>query len=337
MGKQKFLDKFFAAFFILAAIKLIVLLFQLSYQSFWSVLGQIMLFLFVVLILLFLFSRIGKGALSSGSSDGRGGSAYVEGSVFDRIKQRYEELAQNYIAAKDYKAAAQVYMKLLQDNYRGAKTLADGKLYSEAAVIYLKKLYNKEQAAICYEQAKDYKKAIDLYREMNQREKVGDLYLLLNDRENAHQYFQMVIDEYTENRQMVKASLIYRKKMNMPERAQEHLLKGWRQNWDAFNCMNNYFSNIADLQKLAREIDVQYQQLPNDKRRVYLDLMKHEFKKDESLQQITRNIAYEIVSREVDRHHDVVSELKFFNPKDNHILKDILRFKSHWNKVIRSN
>ncbi len=69
-----------------------------------------------------------------------GGSFYLENSLFDRIRSKYEELAEKYIAEKDYKKAAQVYMNLLQDHYRGAKTLEDGGFYNEAAVVYLKKL-----------------------------------------------------------------------------------------------------------------------------------------------------------------------------------------------------
>ncbi len=339
MAKQNFLDKFFAAFFLLAAIKVIVLLTQLSYESLWTVLGQIMLFLFIAFFLLVLFNAISKG--SSSSTDSYGGSggntAYLDESMFDKVRRRYEELAQNYIKANDYKAAAKVYMKLLQDNHRGAQTLSDGKFYSEAAAVFLKKLFNKEQAAICYEKAKDYKKAIELYREMNQSEKVGDLYLQLNDKENAHRFYQMVVNAYVENRQMVKASLIYRKKMDLPEKAQENLLHGWRHNWDAFNCLNNYFANISNLKILAKEIETQYQDVPQDRKRMYLNLMKHEFEKDESLQELTRNIAYEIVAQEVNKQYDIVSELKFFNPQDGYILKDILRFKNQRNKIIRNN
>lgn len=335
MSKQKFIDKFFAAFFILAAIKIIVLLMQLSYQSLWSVMGQIMIFLFVAFVLMMILSALGSGSFSFGNNNNGGGTAYLESSMFDKVRNRYEELAQKYIEEKDYKSAAQVYMKLLQDNYKSAKTLEDGKLYSEAAVVYLKKCFNKEQAAICYEHAMDYKKAIDLYREQNQKEKVGDLYLKINDKENAHKYFQMVVDDYVENRQMVKASLIFRKKMEEPEKAQDYLLKGWHEKWDAFNCMNNYFANISDINQLQKEVQTQYHKASDDSKRMYLDLMKHEFKKDPKMETITRNIAYEIVAQEVKKHHGIVSELKFFNPYDDNVLKDILRYKSQRNKIIK--
>ncbi len=337
MDKQKFIDKFIGAFLILAVIKVIVLFGQLGHQSVGAVIGQVFLFLFIAFVLLLILTALSGGSGGASGSAGGGGTAYLESSMFDKVKQTYEDLARKYIKEGNYKGAAQIYMNLLQDNYRGASTLADGELYNEAAFIYLKKLYNKEQAAQCYEKAKNYKKAIDLFRELNQKEKVGDLYLKINDRANAHHFYQMVIDDYIQNRQMVKASLIYRKKMDMPEKAQQFLLKGWHRNWDGFNCLNNYFANISDMKALQEAIREQYKGVPDLQKRTFLDLMKIEFKKDQSLSVLTRNIAYEIVAEQVHKHRDVVSELKFFNPEDKNIMKDILRFKTKENQMIRNN
>lgn len=338
MARQKFIDKFIAAFLILAAIKVIALFVQLGEKSIGAVIGQVFLFLLIAFVVLLIIVALDKGMTASSSGGGGGGgSAYLESSMFDKVRQTYEDLASKYIKEGNYKGAAQIYMNLLQDNYRGASTLADGELYNEAAFVYLKKLYNKEQAAQCYEKGKSYKKAIDLFRELNQKEKVGDLYLKINDRENAHHFYQMVIDDYVQNRQMVKASLIYRKKMDMPEKAQENLLKGWRRDWDGYNCLNNYFANISDLNVLQQAIRQQYKELPAVQQATYLNLMKHEFNKDESLRTLTRDIAYEIVAEQVAKHPDVVSELKFFNPEDKNIMKDILRFKTRENKMIRNN
>jgi hypothetical protein len=54
--------------------------------------------------------------------------------------------------------------------------------------------------------AKQYDKAITLYKELQQKEKVGDLYKEINDLENAFVFYQMVVDDYTQSHQMVKAS-----------------------------------------------------------------------------------------------------------------------------------
>ena len=166
----------------------------------------------------FLAGKEGNGSLFGNRGIG-GRSFYVDDVLFDKIRNKYEELAEKYINEKDYRKAAKVYMNLLQDNYRGAKTLEDGELYNEAAVIYLSKLKNKSEAASCFEKGKQYKKAIDLYKELEQKEKVGDLYREIHDVANSNLYYQMVIDDYVKNNQMVKGSLIYRKKMDQPEAA----------------------------------------------------------------------------------------------------------------------
>lgn len=336
MNKQKFVEKFIAAFLILAAIKIIVLFGQLGYQGIGSVLGQIVLFALIAFVVLLIITALGKGS-SGGASGGGGGTAYLESSMFDKVRRKYEALAEQYIKDKNYKSAAQVYMNLLQDNYRGASTLEQGELYNEAAFIYLKKLHNKEQAANCYEKARDYKKAIDLFQQMDRKEKVGDLYVKINDRENAFRFYEMVAEEYTQNQQMVKASLIYRKKMEQPEKAQQHLLEGWQKNWDGYNCLNNYFANISEIPVLQQAIAQQYKEAPEDKKRSYLDLMKIEFKKDEGLRTLTRDIAYEIIAQQAIRHPEVIGELRHFNPEDKHITKDILRFRTRDNRIIRNN
>lgn len=338
MNKQKFIDKFIKAFFVLVLLKVLGLIAQLFHQSFWSVLGTLGIFIIVAIIVLVVMINLKdkeRGDKNAGKRGGAGGSFYLENSLFDRIRSKYEELAEKYIAEGDHKRAAKVYMNLLQDNYRAAKTLENGELYNEAAVIYLKKLNNKSDAAICYEKAKQYRKAIELYKGLDQKEKVGDLYKEMNDVTNAYTYYQMVADDFVGNNQMVKASLIYRKKMEIPDEAQKVLLKGWKENKDAFNCLNNYFANIFDTKELESQIQILYKDTPVDKKIIYLEVMKYEFKKDSMLQSVTRNIAYEIIAEKVETHSEIVNELKHFNPDDQVILKDISRYKTGRNKMFR--
>ncbi|WP_175621563.1 tetratricopeptide repeat protein [Chryseobacterium schmidteae] len=338
MNKQKFIDKFLRALVVLAIIKIIAIFAELFQKTFWSVIGNLVIFIVVLVIIFFVVIALQnkeKSGNSSGKKDG-GGNFYLENSLFDRIRNKYEELAEKYIAEKDYTRAAKVYMNLLNDNYRGAKTLEDGGLYNEAAVIYLKKLKNKSEAASCFEKAKQYQKSIELYKELEQKEKVGDLYIQINDIKNANSYYQMVVDDYVNNDQMVKASLIYRKKMDVPEEAQKILLQGWEENKDAFNCLNNYFVNINTIEDLNHTIQNLYLKTPADKKLIYLEAMKHEFKKDSKLQETTRNIAYEIIAENIENHSSIINELKHFNPKDEVILKDISRYRTGRNKMFRN-
>jgi len=338
MNKQKFTDKFLRALVVLAFLKIIAVFTELYKKTFWSVMGNLLIFLVAIIIvfLVVIFMKDKEKNQSQGRRRRADGTFYLENSLFDRIRNQYEDLAQKYIDEKDYHKAAKVYMNLLQDNYRGAKTLEDGGLYNDAAVIYLKKLNNKPEAAQCYEKAKQYKKAIDLYKELEQKEKLGDLFKELNDTKSANSYYQMVVDDYVSNNQMVKGSLIYRKKMDSPEDAQKILLKGWEENKDAFNCLNNYFVNISDVGILNEKIQSLYQKTPSEKKLIYLEAMKHEFSKDPKLQETTRNIAYEIIAENVENHSSIINELKHFNPKDEVILKDISRYKTGRNRMFRN-
>lgn len=338
MNKQKFIDKFLAAFLILAVIKIISVLAQILQESFLTAIGSLVLVIFVVVILSLVVAALKSKENDWGNSGGRnsrGGTSYVENALFNRLLSKYEELAQKYIDDKNYIKAAKVYMNLLKDNYRGAKTLENGGLYNEAAVIYLKKLNNKSEAANCYEKAKQYRKAIDLQIELGQKEKVGDLYKEINDIKNSNTYYQMVVDDYVNINQMVKGSLIYRKKMELPEEAQKILLKGWNEDRDGFNCLNNYFANIFDIKTLDKRIQELYQSLPTEKKMNYLKALKIEFNKDPKLQETTRNIAYEIIAEKVKTHSEIVNELKHFNPDDEVILKDISRYKTGRNNMFR--
>ncbi|MCD0455694.1 soluble NSF attachment family protein [Chryseobacterium sp. LC2016-27] len=338
MNKQKFIDKFLRALVVLAIIKIIAIFAEFFQKTFWSVIGNLVIFTVVLVIIFFVVIALQNKERSGNSSGkkGGGGNFYLENSLFDRIRNKYEELAEKYIAEKDYTRAAKVYMNLLNDNYRGAKTLEDGGLYNEAAVIYLKKLKNRSEAASCFEKAKQYQKSIELYKELEQKEKVGDLYMQINDTKNANYYYQMVVDDYVNNDQMVKASLIYRKKMDVPEEAQKILLQGWEENKDAFNCLNNYFVNINTIEDLNHTIQNLYKKTPSDKKLIYLEAMKHEFKKDSKLQETTRNIAYEIIAENIENHSSIINELKHFNPKDEVILKDISRYRTGRNKMFRN-
>ena len=51
MNKQKFIDKFMAAFVLLAMFKIIGIVAQLFHESFWSVIGTLIIFLIVAFII----------------------------------------------------------------------------------------------------------------------------------------------------------------------------------------------------------------------------------------------------------------------------------------------
>lgn len=264
----------------------------------------------------------------SSSPYSNGGSAVFADDSFYKLQIQYQKTAEKLIQDKEYSNAAFVYMKLLKNNQKAAETLETGKLYSEAASVYLKYLQNKSKAAECYEKGHMTTDAIQLYKELKQYEKVGDLYITQHNREMAYEYYNMVIDEYKIKNNFVKASLLYRKKMNDYESAQDLLLEGWRNNYDAFNCLNNYFANIEDLNLLVREIENIYAKETSPAHKDnFLKVLKYEYRKDKSIEERIREMAYELVSDLAAKTPEIVMELKNFN-NDISLGRDILRFKT---------
>lgn len=285
----------------------------------------------VVFVLIRLFSYLNdpnQGAASSG------GSAAIDTETFDTLHQQYEQMAKEFIAQGHYQKAAHIYLKLLKNNHKAAKVLEEGKCFAEAAIVYLKYCQNKQKAAECYEQGKIYIEAIALYKEMQQNEKVGDLYSLMNHRSEADQYYVTVAENYKLHHQYVKAALIYRNKMGNPVLGQAILMEGWNSNKDAYNCLNNYFVNIDEIEALKTEIWRIYNETTDINKESFLQVVKHEYAKYNELKAPIKEIAYEIISDKIDKNPEIASEIIFFNRQDNAINKDVMKYKSK-NRGIR--
>jgi tetratricopeptide (TPR) repeat protein len=291
----------------------------------------------VILVLALIVVMAINNSYSSSSSmsssqpkkkSGSGSSALIDSERFAIIQSRYEKLAEKFTEKKDYTKAAHVYMKLLKNHHKATEVLEKGELYNEAAVIHLKYLNNKNKAAECYEKGHVYKQAIELYIELNQHEKVGDLYTILKNKEEADKYYNIVVESYKGNSQYVKASLIYKDKIKDINEAQEVLLTGWKNNKDAANCLNNYFVNIKSTEKLSGAIISIYNtEVSLDNSEMFLQVMKHEFKRNQDLERITKNIAYEIVADRINKTPEIVSELIYFNKNNKSLLKDVMKYK----------
>ena len=266
------------------------------------------------------FSLFGNGSSS--------GPAAASGDAYFRLQQQYTVTAQALVKEGDYRKAAFVYMKLLKNYPKAAETLAEGKLYAEAASVYLKYANDKAKAAECFEKGAMIEAAIDLHKELGNDEKVGDLYLSTHKKVEAFRHYQKVADDYESHHQYLKASLLYKKKMEAETAAQQTLLKGWRLNRDAFNCLNNYFANIYDEKALGEAIQSIYQkEITASNRETFLRVLQYEYAKGNGLAPMIKDNAYQIVSEAVKDNPAIVSELKSFNKDDKQLIKDTLRFK----------
>jgi tetratricopeptide (TPR) repeat protein len=224
-------------------------------------------------------------------------------------------------------------MKLLKNPFQAAKTLENGGLYQDAASIYLKYVKDKNKAAICYEKGNMTVDAIELYKELNQNEKVGDLYISINRQKEGFVYYQKVVDEYQSNYQYVKASLLYKNKMFDVESGQALLLDGWRNQRDAFNCLNNYLNNIhQDTTRWQELVSVYNQDVSPQNHELFLNVLKYEYERDGEFTAGIRDMAYEVITKELKTNPSIVSELSTYNKKDKQLIKDTMRYKLNVSK-----
>lgn len=264
----------------------------------------------------------------SGNNRQSGSGTVDLGDNFYQLQNQYNSTAEELLKRKEYKKAAFVYLKLLKNYAKAADSLESGQYYQEAATIHLKHTRNELKAAQCYEKGNMTMDAINLYKKLGDNEKVGDLFMSISNRPEAMVHYEKVVESFKLKNQYVKASLIYKEKMNDASSGQALLMQGWKGNTDAINCLNNYFNNIHDVDLLANEINTVYRNEVTDKNRVsFLRVIQYEFKKDNKLQESLREIAFEIVADEIVKDPSVVSELKEFNPRNKELMKDTLRFK----------
>lgn len=270
------------------------------------------------------FSLFGNDVSRSGS----GPSATISDNHYQNLRDQYLSTANKLIASGDHQKAAFIYFKLLKNYSLAAQTMEKGGHYSEAAAIYLKHLRDKEKAATCYEQASMTPQAIKLYEELQKYEKAGDLYMVINKREEAMHLYNQVVTEDKENLKYTKAAAVLRDKMGQHDRSQEILKEGWSHNYDAFNCLNQYLSNIEDEKQLVRDVENIYADETSKKNiDTFLQVLINEYKRDRSCAARVRDISYDIISSRMKENPDVASELKSLNRDDQVLVKDILRYK----------
>ncbi|RQO30280.1 hypothetical protein DBR32_11950 [Taibaiella sp. KBW10] len=331
MKPQSFEQKLFNTVVLLLLLKVFLSMFTsggLNVRSF--LIALLILVLIIVIIRIIMSGRNTR----SHSSSGGGANVLLSSNMFNRIQQEYETLAANYLKQGAYRKAADIYLRLLKNPHMGAQTLEQGKLYNEAAIIYLDKLQNKNKAAECYELGRDYTRAIPLFKELDNKEKVGDLYNLLADREQANHYYQLVTDDYIEKGQYIKASLMYKQKMGLPGKAKDLLWKGWETRKDAFNCLNNYLTYLDHDHEVMDTLERVAATSDMTQKEILLQVLKYEYNKYSSLEVPIRDMAYTLIAERLPSNPRIAEQLKDFVPGDKVLSNDISRYLNKGNKAI---
>ena len=275
------------------------------------------------------FSLFG-GLFKTGSTSG--GSVNL-GEEYDRLRNQYMESAAKLKENGNYEKAAFMYLKLLKNYRAAADTLREGKHYEKAALVYFEYVKNEQLAAACYEEGKIYEKAIELYKKLDQLEKVGDLYQLLGDRVSSIIAYKAQIDKDIESNKYVKASNISRDKMLKHHYAQEILMMGWSNSREQYNCLRNYLDNIEDAKEVWAQIEKINRESVNSKNdTIFLKVLKEEYaNKDENEKKI-KDLAYVLISDLLAQERISSHELLSFNEEDARLRADTMRYELRKNK-----
>lgn len=280
-----------------------------------------------------LWGNLSFGAMSPGMGGAGGGGAVDLGDDYFKLREQYEQSAKELIALGKYEKAAFVYFQLLKDKVRAAQTLRDGKLYAKAANFYLKHLKDKQTAALCFEEGKMYDEAILLYQEIENYEKAGDLCMKVNRRKQAMHNYTQLANGYLEKRRYVKAALVYKDKMEQPEKGQAYLLQGWKEEADAVNCLQTYFSNIKETTEFKNALQQVYEhEVYTENQVLFLEVLRLQYPNREDAAKQLRDMAYEIVASEAHSDPYVLDKLSHFNASNKEFRKDVMRFRLYQKK-----
>lgn len=129
-------------------------------------------------------------SFASHLSDGRSRSAEVHENLWVALRKEYAKAAEDALRRGDFRRAAWIHGKLLEDLVTAASILMQAGLARDAAWIYLKRLGDKHSAARAFESARDFDKAVQLYREVGCFEQSGDLLRKMGDEAGAVSDYQ---------------------------------------------------------------------------------------------------------------------------------------------------
>lgn len=287
--------------------------------------------LLIVMLSRFLY-QVFKGELNTGGAGGSnsgGRLVLLDNDRYAELRDKYNKAAEKYIENGEYEKAAYIYHKLLKNHAKAASVLEEGKLYEPAAGMYLKYCKDKPGAARCYEEGRMYNRCLPLYKELAMNEKVGDIYTKLNDQENAKKYYNLVLDEYLQASQYLKAYQLVTDKMGDLHLGRTYLLQAWQKNIMAFDCMDTYLRSFTDAAEMETEAVKIYNNLVTETNDlVYLRVVTGIYKTNSATQAELRNVAYTIIGRHIHHSPQLAGNLVALNEKDTALHKDVMRYRT---------
>jgi tetratricopeptide (TPR) repeat protein len=155
---------------------------------------------------------------------------FSQDDTYRALEREYRKQAEMATRRGDYRRAAFIYAKLLNDFRSAAAALAGGGLHRDAALIYLQMLKDYQAAAREYEAAGEVDRAVDLYRKHGEHALAGDLLRRAGEEERALAEYGLAAARLVETGQgHYQAGELLRTRAQRPDLAQAYYEEGWRQ------------------------------------------------------------------------------------------------------------
>lgn len=269
-----------------------------------------------------LFQSNSSGGYNSGRSFSVPNNQYYE------LQRQYQAAAQNLIEEGKFDKAAFIYLRLLRTPKSAAETLMKGGAYEQAASIYLKYLNDKPNAAFCYEKANCLQQALELYKALGHNRKVGDLYQQLGQTDLAKNYYEKVLEAFLEGKKYYAAALFCADVLDNEERSFELAFAGWFHGTKPIECLQYCLDALGDFSTKRTFLEDLYQKnFTANKLSEFLQILRNYYNKESKQRTWIRGLAYQVITDHAPQDPNLLRQLLYFNPKDKHLSKDILRFR----------
>jgi tetratricopeptide (TPR) repeat protein len=149
--------------------------------------------------------------------------------VVQDLIMEYQRLARLAASQGDYRRAAYIYAKLLDDFRSAANALLEGRLYKDAATIFLVKLADPLAAARAYAAGGLFDEALKLYWKHGQHEMAGDLLRQMGDLDRAQVEYRRAAEKMVaQGRGYDEAGEMLLTRARCPELALDYFKTGWQ-------------------------------------------------------------------------------------------------------------
>jgi tetratricopeptide (TPR) repeat protein len=162
------------------------------------------------------------------------------GDVQVQLAAEYRKAAEAAVARGDYRRAAFIYGKLLNDYRSAAGVLSRGNLHHDAAILYLDKVGDALAAARSFEAAGEFDRALHLYRQRGEHLLAADLLQKTGEQEDAVEEYRKAADQLVRKKgDYIAAGGIMLDKASRLDIALDYFRQGWagRPGGQAHECL----------------------------------------------------------------------------------------------------